>query len=289
LLAFAELKPTCNEGVCISLSSVCYLEGADDNTGSRGLALGKRRLRSLSRFNIKGWHLCYAAAPGQITQQPFFSFIVNDQRLKKLKEISNHYCLQEGGSHGPDHSERVYQMAQRLGRELGADLDILAAAALLHDIGRKEESNSKGAICHAKHGATMAATILQDLGYQDDSIKKICHCIQAHRYRGTCKPETLEAKILFDADKLDSIGAIGIGRAFLFAGQIGSCLHNPELDPQATESYSTQDTAYREFQVKMSRVRGQLLTATGRKIADARHRFMEVFFDQLNREIYGSD
>jgi len=214
---------------------------------------------------------------------------VNDQRLKKLKEISHHYCRQEGGSHGPDHSERVYQMAQRLGLELGADLDILAAASLLHDIGRKEESSSKGAICHAERGATMAASILLDLGYQDDNIKKICHCIRAHRYRGVCTPDSLEAKILFDADKLDSIGAIGIGRAFLFAGQIGSCLHNPEHDPEATASYSTQDTAYREFQVKMSRVRGQLLTAPGRRIAENRHGFMEVFFDQLNREIYGSD
>ncbi len=214
---------------------------------------------------------------------------MNENRLKKLKEISHHYCLQEGGSHGPDHSTRVYEMALRLGRELDADLEILAAAALLHDIGRQEESKSKGAICHADYGATMAKTILEGLDYPSDAISAICHCIRAHRFRNTCQPETLEAMILFDADKLDSIGAIGIGRAFLFAGQIGSCLHNPELDPQATASYSTQDTAYREFQVKMSRVRNKLLTPAGRQLAESRHTFMEVFFDQLNREIYGTD
>lgn len=214
---------------------------------------------------------------------------MNDQSLRKLKEISNRYCLQEGGAHGPDHSERVYRMALRLGRKMDADLEILAAASLLHDIGRGKESSSKGAVCHADYGAEMAADLLKELDYFPDRIQKICHCIRAHRYRGTCTPETLEARILFDADKLDSIGAIGIGRAFLFAGQIGACLHNPELDPQATQSYSSQDTAYREFQVKMSRVRGQLLTPAGRRIADERHRFMEVFFDQLNREIYGTD
>ncbi len=213
---------------------------------------------------------------------------MNSQRLSKLKAISNSYCRLEGGAHGPDHSERVYKMALHLGEEMEADLEILTAAALLHDIGRGEESNSKGVVCHATHGAEMAAVILQELGYAPETIKKICHCIRAHRYRGTCRPETLEARILFDADKLDSIGAIGIGRAFLFAGQIGACLHNPELDPHATESYSDQDTAYREFQVKMSRVRNQLLTPAGSRIAEERHRFMEVFFDQLNREIYGA-
>ncbi len=213
---------------------------------------------------------------------------MKNQRLSKLKEISSRYCLREGGAHGPDHSERVYQMALRLGREMNADLEILAAAALLHDIGRGKESSSKGTVCHATHGAEMAAAILQELAYQPEAIRRICHCIRSHRYRGTCSPETLEARILFDADKLDSIGAIGIGRAFLFAGQIGACLHNPELDPHAIESYSDQDTAYREFQVKMSRVRNQLLTPAGSRIAEDRHRFMEVFFDQLNREIYGA-
>jgi uncharacterized protein len=214
---------------------------------------------------------------------------VNKQRLEKLKEISHRYCNEEGGAHGPDHSERVWQMALRLGREMGANLEILTAAALLHDIGRAEESASKGAICHAEYGAELAGSILKKLDFPADTVRQVCHCIRAHRYRGTCVPQSLEAKILFDADKLDSIGAIGIGRAFLFAGQIGACLHNPELDPRETESYSNQDSAYREFQVKMTRVKGRLLTPAGAKIAENRHQFMEIFFDRLNREIYGAD
>lgn len=214
---------------------------------------------------------------------------MDKQRLDKLREISHRYCRKEGGAHGPDHSERVCQMALRLGREMDADPEILTAAALLHDIGRAEESASKGAICHAEYGAKLADSILKELEFSSDCIGKICHCIRAHRYRGACPPQSLEAKILFDADKLDSIGAIGIGRAFLFAGQIGACLHNPELDPRETESYSNQDSAYREFQVKMTRVKGRLLTPAGAKIAANRHQFMEIFFDRLNREIYGSD
>jgi len=213
---------------------------------------------------------------------------MNETQLHKLKEVADLYSRREGGAHGPDHSNRVYKMALRLGLELDANLDILSPAALLHDIGRSEESKSKGKICHAIHGAAMASTILAEMGFFPSDIEEISHCIQAHRYRGTCIPLTLEAKILFDADKLDSIGAVGIGRAFLFAGQIGACLHNPEIDPATTQSYSHQDTAYREFQVKMGRVKDQLLTQAGRQIAEERHHFMEVFFDQLNNEIYGA-
>ncbi len=209
--------------------------------------------------------------------------------LNELKKISHDYCSREGGAHGPDHSERVYQMALRLGKIMDADLEVLAAAGLLHDIGRARERECKGAICHAEYGARLAGPILERLGYQPDIIGKICHCIRAHRYRGACRPQSLEAKILFDADKLDSIGAIGIGRAFLFAGQIGACLHNPEIDPRQTKSYSQQDTAYREFQVKMKRVKRRLLTAAGAEIAVKRHQFMELFFDRLNSEIYGLD
>lgn len=211
------------------------------------------------------------------------------EKTEELWQISKEYCEKEGGSHGPDHSERVYFLALSLGRELSARLDILAAAALLHDIGRKQETESKGGICHARKSAEMAGPILEKLGFNSADIKAIQHCIHSHRFRGEDTPQSLEAKIIFDADKLDSIGAVGIGRAFLFAGQIGAKLHDAEIDHTKTVSYSHEDTAYREFQVKMSRVKDQMLTDPGRKLARQRHRFMELFFDELNKEIYGSD
>lgn len=206
-----------------------------------------------------------------------------------LWAISRRYCEEEGGPHGPDHTERVYHLTLALGRILEARLDILAAASLLHDIGRRFESESKGSVCHARKGAELARTILADLGFSAPDIEAITHCIRAHRFRSFDPPRSLEAEILFDADKLDSIGAIGIGRAFLFAGQIGAKLHDAEIDHSRTRAYSCEDTAYREFQVKMSRVREQMLTAPGKQLAEQRHRFMEIFFDELNREIYGSD
>lgn len=211
---------------------------------------------------------------------------IADPHLAELRRISNSYCIEEGGSHGPDHSERVFRTAMAIGKAMAARLDILAPAALLHDIGRRHESRSQGKICHATKGAELAALLLAKLEYDAADIQAICHCILTHRYRSDVRPESLEAKILFDADKLDSIGAIGIGRAFLFAGQIGAKLHNPELDHNQTASYSTEDSAYREFQIKMSRVKDKMLTPLGKQLARKRHEFMEDFFDQLNTEIF---
>ncbi len=208
--------------------------------------------------------------------------------LAALRRAARPFAEEEGGPHGLDHSERVLHNALFLGRVLGADLHILAAAAILHDIGRGEESASRGAICHARRGAELARPILQELGYGDEAVKAICHAISAHRFRGLLAPETLEARILFDADKLDSIGAVGIGRAFLFAGQIGARLHNPEQDHSRTRSYSLEDSAYREFQVKLSQVKDQMQTEPGRRLAQERHDFMLTFFTQLTRETSGA-
>lgn len=212
---------------------------------------------------------------------------VASELLQRLREISASFCLAEGGSHGPDHSERVLATALMIGRQMRAQPAILVPAALLHDIGRREESMSRGQICHARRGAELAMPLLEELGYTPADIAAICHCIRTHRYRSGRRPQSLEAEILFDADKLDSIGAIGIGRAFLFAGQIGARLHNPEQDPCSSAPYSLEDSAYREFTVKMSKVRDQMLTPAGRLMAEERHAFMESFFDQLTREASG--
>ncbi len=133
----------------------------------------------------------------------------------------------------------------------------------------------------------MAAQILKKHGVDHDTIARISHCIAAHRYRGRHRPESLEAKILFDADKLDSIGAVGIGRAFLFAGEVGARLHDPSVDVEKTKPYTRDDTAYREFLVKLNRVKDRMFTREGKRIARERHRFMAAFFDRLNKETCG--
>ena len=129
-------------------------------------------------------------------------------------------------------------------------------AVLLHDIGREEESKNKS-ICHAKYGAELAEKILNKLNYDLEKTKQVIYCIRAHRFRENNKNElqTLEAKVVFDADKLDSIGAIGIGRAFMWAGEYNSKLDCPEISDNelisAKYHYSKCDTAYREYILKL--------------------------------------
>ncbi|MEN8133967.1 MAG: HD domain-containing protein [Thermodesulfobacteriota bacterium] len=205
----------------------------------------------------------------------------------RLRKTAASYYEAEGGCHTIDHADRVFATAFQIGKVMNGRLDIISGAAILHDIGRQDESASKGVICHAVRGAELARPILLEYGFKEEDIAAICHCIASHRFRSANPPLSLEAKILFDADKLDSIGAVGVGRAFLFAGQIGAKLHNHEIDIHTTAPYTVEDTAYREFRVKLCRVRERMLTPIGRQLADERHQFMEVFFNRLEKEING--
>lgn len=193
------------------------------------------------------------------------------------------------GSHDWFHTKRVYDLCMKIGRAEGADLDILGVAAYLHDIGRPYQDKSRGKICHAEKGAELAAEILSNTDIPEESRLNIIHSIRTHRFRGNNRPESLEARVLFDADKLDSIGAVGIGRAFLFAGEVGATLHNPEVEPEDCESYTKNDTCYREYRIKLIKVKDRILTKEGYRIALDRHRFMETFFNRFLMEYVGSD
>ncbi len=193
------------------------------------------------------------------------------------------------GSHKWDHVVRVWNLCLRIGKRESADLNILEPAAFLHDIGRKVEMESNGKICHASVGSEMARKILINYGYPDDFVNQVVFCIAAHRFRNNgVKPDSIESKVLFDADKLDAIGAVGVGRAFFFAAEVGARFHNPEVDINSTKAYSYDDTAYREFNVKLRKIKDRMLTATGRKIALDRHDFMMTYFERLNNEVLGT-
>ena len=207
--------------------------------------------------------------------------------IERISDIARSHFESARSSHRWDHTQRVCRMALHLGEQEGADRDIVALAALLHDIGRTEEDRSQGRIRHAERGADMARKILAGEGLEDNKIGKIVHCIATHRFRDNKQPETPEAKVLFDADKLDSIGAVGIARAFLFAGEVGAMLHDKNVDPENSDPYSEEDTAYREYLVKLRYIKDQMLTRSGLELAKERHRFMTDFFERLNREVDG--
>ena len=115
---------------------------------------------------------------------------------------------------------RVYNLCVKLAEGLpDVDFEVLEFAALLHDIGGQKEIQDKtGKTDHALVGAEMAAPILKEFGFSAEKINNIQDCIISHRYKTENQHETIEAKILFDADKLDAIGAIGVARAFVWVG-----------------------------------------------------------------------
>ena len=204
--------------------------------------------------------------------------------ISEIMEIVEMRMNKVRGSHDLEHTKRVYTMAVKLAKKEKADLNIVKLSAILHDIARHKEDLSKGRLCHAKVGAETARKILNKAGFKIKVINDVCHCIRTHRFRDNYMPETIEAKVLFDADKLDSIGAIGIGRAFLFAGEVGAALNNKALDIAKTKPYTEEDTAHREYMVKLRYIKDKLFTKTGKKMASDRHSFMKTFFKRFALE-----
>ncbi len=192
------------------------------------------------------------------------------------------------GCHDFAHTLRVLKNAERiLDGEPHSDFEGLAVrlAALLHDIARPEEMESGGRICHAQQGGVKAPALLRELGCGDEAlIEAVGRAVARHRYRGKNAPQNLIEKIVYDADKLDSIGAVGVGRAFHFAGRIGAKLHNTAEAALNSRAYSEEDSAYREYLVKLRSVPERMLTVTGRELAKDRAAFMHEFFRRMNEE-----
>jgi uncharacterized protein len=205
--------------------------------------------------------------------------------------------------HGFDHVLRVLHLAERLGRAEGADLEILQAAALLHDaIGAAPETAEHvseahdlipGAVGRKDHqhaSAAFARKILTDEGWPKERIERVVECIQAHRFRGTTKPESLEARILFDADKLDVVGAFGAARTIGYAVQAGQPIFADPSERFLKTGETGPDephSAYHEYLFKLRRIPERLHTPLAKKLAEQRYAVLTMFFDQMAAESRG--
>lgn len=206
--------------------------------------------------------------------------------MPTLQQAKNWYP-QNDPVHGYDHIQRVYRLAERLAQAEGADLEIVRAAALLHDaegpfIGDKRSD-------HQFASAEFAGEILTAEGWPEERIEAVQHCIRAHRFRDDREqPETIEAKVLFDADKLDAIGAIGAVRAIAYA-----VLDAQNLFAQPSEKFirtglresGEPHTPYHEHLFKLSKLKSRMFTQTGKAFANQRHDYLESFFTRLHAEL----
>ncbi len=204
-------------------------------------------------------------------------------------ECARAWYLEVDPVHGFDHIERVYRMAEKLALLEGADLEIVQAAALLHD-SRGSDPNSGERLSHHEASALFAGQILQAEGWPLDRIQAVQHCIRAHRYRGEKEnePQTIEAKVLFDADKLDVLGAIGVARTIGYAVQAGQPIYAEPSDQfvmDGVKQPGEQHSSYHEYLFKLRKVKDRLFTASARQLATARDAFLTEFYEQLRAEI----
>jgi uncharacterized protein len=222
-----------------------------------------------------------------------------EEKLQRIKDIVEEEL--SCSAHNIEHVMRVYNLCLSLAKdEPKIDLFILKTSALLHDIARvKEDEDDTGMTDHAVLGAEMAGKILTNLGYTSEQIVKIKHCIITHRFRSGREPQTSEAKILFDADKLDVLGAIGIARSFMIAGQYGEKIYSDVPieeyirenlvcgKPDGRIKDISKHAPNIEFETKFKRIPGRLFTKRAREIAVIKLEYMKEFYENLRREIKG--
>lgn len=191
--------------------------------------------------------------------------------------------------HGFDHILRVLRMAERLAQAEGGDLEIVRAAVLLHDASGAETGGEKRSE-HQYHSAEFAKKILEAEGWPPERIAAVQHCIRAHRFRGDEAPQTLEAKILFDADKLDVIGAFGVARTIAYDVVMGWPFYAEASDRFRLTGVKVEDethSSYHEFLFKLGKIKDRLHTQTARQLAEGRQKFLNAYFEQLDAEARG--
>ncbi len=190
--------------------------------------------------------------------------------------------------HGVEHILRVVALAEKIAAGEGAQMEIVRAAAYLHDAVDRERATVVSRKDHHLAAAELAAQVLKQAGWSEAQIAAVQHCIRSHRFRHPEEAaQTLEAKVVFDADKLDAIGAIGVARAIARAIQKGMPVYTPPSSLFLEKGVLEKDekhSAYHEYWFKLRHLKDRLFTPTARQLAVERQAVMINFFEALQRE-----
>jgi uncharacterized protein len=212
-----------------------------------------------------------------------------DEVLQRTTQHVRGLLSGEGSGHDWFHIHRVRRMALAIGREEGADLFVVELAALLHDL-----ADWKFAAGDHEAGPRAARDWLTSLAADPGVIEHVCQIIAGLSFKGAGVPTpmpTLEGQIVQDADRLDALGAIGIARAFAYGGHKGSPLYDPAIPPQPHDSFEAykkgSGPTINHFYEKLLLLQERMNTAAGRRLAAARHAFLERFLEQFFAEWEG--
>ena len=206
--------------------------------------------------------------------------------IQHIKQLIKEQFSGEGSGHDWYHIERVYKMACAIQDKEGGDREIVELAALLHDISDHKLNGGK-----LNAGGNEARKLLLELNYDPERTERIAQIVDSVSYKGALvedQMDSLEGKIVQDADRLDAIGAIGVARAFAFGGSRNRPLYEPESTPELHENFEhyarSQSHTINHFYEKLLLLKNRLHTDTARKIGEERHEFMERFLDQFYSE-----
>ena len=226
---------------------------------------------------------------GQVAGQPSVLTAELTAREAQYGDAINRFWASQNdgltdGAHDPGHLRRVWANARAIGLDLGADMEILLAAAWFHDAVNLPKNHPDRARA-SQLSADWAATYLSDTDFPRAKIPATCHAIAAHSFSAGIEPETCEAEVLQDADRLEALGAIGIARMFHVGGAMGGALFDA-ADPLALHR-PLDDRAFSldHLDVKLFPVAQSMRTATGRAMAEARVEWMRSFRTRLLTEI----
>lgn len=189
-------------------------------------------------------------------------------------------CMRDS-AHDREHIYRVLYTALEIAESETADPEILTAACLLHDIGRPAQL-ANPMLCHAEVGSAMAYDFLVGIGWTENRAAHVRDCVYTHRFRSERPPRSIEAKILFDADKIDVSGAVGIARSLMYRGTVGEPLYSRSADGTIDGDYPS---FFREYNFKLKNIYGKFFTQRGREIALGRKKAAEDFYAALLSEV----
>ena len=197
-------------------------------------------------------------------------------------------CM-EDTAHDKEHIYRVLYNGLEIAKtEKNVNYDVLIAACLVHDIGRKEQFENP-ALCHAAVGSEKAYKFLLKHGFDMRYAEHVKQCIQTHRYRKNNQPQSLEAKILFDADKLDVSGAIGIARSLLYKGIVSEPLYS--VLPNGLVSTGENDDTpsfFQEYKYKLENLYSKFYTKKAATMGKERQHIAVEFYNRLYEEVNSS-
>ncbi|WP_400151707.1 HD domain-containing protein [Candidatus Methanarcanum hacksteinii] len=195
--------------------------------------------------------------------------------------------VNDSSGHDIHHTKRVHDSAVTIQATEGGDIDIIRLASLLHDADDRK--------LFATENYSNARSIMVDHGISEDMQDAVIHVISQISFKGkdTIAPDTLEGMIVQDADRLDAIGAIGIGRAFAYGGKAGRAMYDPKEHHKEgmseSEYYSNEGTTINHFYEKLLLLKDMMNTETAKRVAEHRHSFMEGFLKEFYDEWYGTN